>query len=292
MDKLDIHFANEHEIRSVQLKALDILEHFMDFCNKHALSCFVIGGALIGAAREGGFIAWDDDIDVFMPRGDYEKLLELWPRDGLGQYMLCRSNEEINYRHTDTSIVDTATTFINTHSKDLNIAHGICIDIIPLDGCAPGGIKRAMQIFWAMAFCLFNAQRLPDNQGRLAKVLAKAAYAIVQKPKTRYKIWSMAEKRMSQYPISESAYVAELVTGMKYLKLRYPKEIFASSVQLGFEGTQISAPAGYRQYLSMAFGDYMSPPPESERKPKHHTEYYSATQPYAEFKGIFYALAK
>ena len=69
------------EIKKLQEKSLEMLLFFKDFCDKHSLSFFFCGGCLIGAVREGGFIPWDDDVDVFMPRDDYEKLIEIFNKE-------------------------------------------------------------------------------------------------------------------------------------------------------------------------------------------------------------------
>ena len=65
-------------LRELQLKQLDMLVYFRDFCEKNNLTFYLIGGALIGALRNGGFVPWDDDVDVMLPREDYEKLYKLW----------------------------------------------------------------------------------------------------------------------------------------------------------------------------------------------------------------------
>ena len=65
-------------LRELQLKQLPMLEYFRDFCEKNNLTFYLIGGGLIGALRNGGFVPWDDDVDVMLPRGDYEKLPKLW----------------------------------------------------------------------------------------------------------------------------------------------------------------------------------------------------------------------
>ena len=64
-------------MRELQLKQLDMLVYFRDFCEKNNLTFYLIGGALIGALRNGGFVPWDDDVDVMLPREDYEKLYKL-----------------------------------------------------------------------------------------------------------------------------------------------------------------------------------------------------------------------
>ena len=107
----------------------------------------------------------DDDLDIFMPRPDYERLAELWPIHGDKRYTYCRTTRDKIYHDAGASIRDEETTFINRHSVNEDICHGLALEIMPIDGCPKGTVKRFFQLMWAMTFALFNAQRLPDNKG-------------------------------------------------------------------------------------------------------------------------------
>lgn len=277
------------DIRKLQEKALEILDYFDGFCQEHKLIYFVIGGCCIGSQRYKGFIPWDDDIDVFMPREDYEKLTSLWPSHGDSKnYCLCRTTEDINYHSIVSLLKDNNTTFINSHSVCDDIHHGYMMDIIPIDGYAPTKLKRFFQVIHASIFSLFNAQRLPDNQGGAVRLMTRLLLAVLPSKKLRYKLWSHSEKKMSQYPISKSDYVSELATGFKYMKLKYPKEIFEKQLWVDFEGRKIPIPQGYDLYLTMAFGDYMVEPPLDKRVPKHKTVFTDMNTSYKAYKGIWY----
>jgi len=75
-------------LKEIQNKSLEMAEYFVEFCKEHDLLCYLCGGGAIGALRNKGFIPWDDDLDFFMPRKDYEKLAELWPRYAGKRYFL------------------------------------------------------------------------------------------------------------------------------------------------------------------------------------------------------------
>ncbi len=281
--------SNVPSIADFQQKALEVFLYFADFCKEHNLRYFVCGGCCIGAVRHKGFIPWDDDIDVFMPRPDYERMCQLWRNYGDTQnYTLCRSNEQINYHDCGMLLKDNNSTFIQQHSQAEDIHHGYMMDIIPLDGGAPHGFKRKMQKLYAAVFSLFNAQRLPDNQGKKIRALAKIAFALVPSKKMRYKLWRFAEKKMSQYDFDEAPYITELVTGFRYMKNEYPPEVFAGVTYLPFEHLEIAVPQGYDTYLRMAFGDYMQLPPKEKRVPKHQVAFVDLQTPYTAYKGIHY----
>lgn len=147
-------------------------------------------------------------------------------------------------------------------------------------------------MIFAMIYSLFNAQRLPDNQGKVIRIFSKIILSIIKSKKMRYKIWTFAEKQMTKYKIEDCDYVTELVTGLKYMKLKYPKEIFEDAIYKEFEGYQLPVPKGYDTYLKMAFGDYMQLPPVEDRIPKHNTVYINLNESYKKYKGIYYCVGK
>ena len=281
--------GNEIRIKDLQIKSLEIYEYFKNFCKKNNLRHFILGGCAIGAVRHKGFIPWDDDIDIFMPRPDYEKLIEIWNKEADSErFPLCRTDLEHNYHCCATFIKDNNTTFVNEHSINEDINHGFFIDIMPLDGCPKSKLKRFFQIIFAMIYSLFHAQRLPNNQGILIRYLAKILLGIVKSPKLRYKIWRFCEKQMTKYNYDNSDYITELVTGLKGLFYRHPKEFFSEIISVPFENTEIYLPIGFEQYLKRVFGDYLTLPAEKDRIPKHKPYFIDLNTSYKKYKGIYY----
>ena len=82
------------DLKAIQARSLEMAEYFVAFCKEHDLLCYLCGGGAIGALRNKGFIPWDDDLDFFMPRKDYEKLAELWPRYADERYFLSKSDKD------------------------------------------------------------------------------------------------------------------------------------------------------------------------------------------------------
>ena len=261
-------FAPE-TLRKLQLKELDTLVYFKEFCDKNNLLFYLCGGCCIGSLRTGGFIPWDDDIDILMPRDDYEKLYKLWDNDKQERFKLLRTDEKIFTGNIFTTIVDTETTCVKANQAHLDIPFGIMMDIFPIDGCPKGKFKRTMQKLNAMIYSLFLAQIVPENHGGIMALGSKFLLSIVKSPKAREKKWRNAERRMSKYKISDCEYITELCEGVHSMQPEYPKEWFASAVYREFEGLQMPIPVGYDPYLKKAFGDYMKLPPEDKQKPHH-----------------------
>lgn len=285
----DLENVSDEEIRALQRKQLDILVHFKQFCDEHNLMFYLGGGCLIGAIRHEGFVPWDDDIDIFMPRPDYEKIGPLWNAYGdTKRYTYCRTNEEDNYHHAGASIRDNNTTFINKHSAQEDICHGLGIELLPLDGYPESKIKRGKQIIDAMIFRLFNTQRLPDNKGSVVRFISKLIYAVVPSSKARYRLWRYAEREMSKYTWKDYDYITELTGSIKGMLLKHPKKWFDSSIEKNFEEFKMPVMAGYDEYLTLIFGDYMELPPENERIAKHDVVYINLEKSYKDYKGIYY----
>lgn len=269
MENQKLYEFTPETLRKLQLKELDTLVYFKEFCDKNNLLFYLCGGCCIGSLRTGGFIPWDDDIDILMPRDDYEKLYKLWDNDKQERFKLLRTDEKIFTGNIFTTIVDTETTCVKANQAHLDIPFGIMMDIFPIDGCPKGKFKRTMQKLNAMIYSLFLAQIVPENHGGIMALGSKFLLSIVKSPKAREKKWRNAERRMSKYKISDCEYITELCEGVHSMQPEYPKEWFASAVYREFEGLQMPIPVGYDPYLKKAFGDYMTPPPEDKQKPHH-----------------------
>lgn len=279
------------DIKGIQNKLLEILLYFDLFCKEHNLKYYLCGGCLIGIERHKGFIPWDDDIDLFMPRPDYEKLRKIWNDEAdISRYVFCITDKEHNYHNAGASIRDVNTTYINCHSKNEDIVQGLALEIIPLDGCPNSIISRCWQLVNAFAFNVFNFQRLPDNKGKLVRYLTMFIYLIIKSQWLRYKIWRFAEKQMSKYSWQYAEYITELTGSIHGMLLKHEKGDFDNVVYKEFEGLMLPVMKGYRKYLKRIWGDYMQLPPVEKRIAKHHVVFMDLDKSYTNYKGIYYCV--
>ncbi len=277
MDKVQL---TPELLRELQLKQLPMLEYFRDFCEKNGLTFYLIGGGLIGALRNGGFVPWDDDVDVMLPREDYEKLPGLWREQHAdGRFRLLKTDDEMFTGNIFITITDTSCTMVKTNQTEVDIPHGLVLDVFPLDVAPDGRFARKMQFMWTMIYSLFLAQIVPENNGGLMAFGSRVLLGIFRGKKIRNRIWRMAERHMTKYKLSENKCVTELCAGPKWMRPEYPKRIYEGVDYVTFEGLRMPCMKGYDEYLTMVFGDYMTPPPKEQQKPHHDIAYLDLDTP-------------
>lgn len=291
MKNTNIETLSKEKVRELQLKSLEMLLYFKKFCDENNLLFYFCGGCCIGSLRHQGFIPWDDDIDVFMPRDDYERLHKLWnEKADTKKYSCLHPSKEMYSGNIFTTIVDNDTTLIKPYQTELDIPLGVNMDIFPLDGCPSSRFKRKMQMFWSLIYSLYLAQVVPQKHGGVVEFGSKVLLKLVPSKNLRYKIWKFAEKHMTKYKIEDCDYITELCAGPGYMKNEYPKKAFESCVYKKFEGYDMPVPVGYDDYLKIAFGDYMTMPPKEKQVASHDVVILDLNKSYKEYKGKYYCV--
>lgn len=271
----------QEELRDLQQVCLGMAKTFFDFCQEKGLTAYLCGGGCIGALRHKGFIPWDDDLDFFMPREDYERFIREWDSYEAGKYMaLSVTTEDYVDRNLFATLRNKNTTFIKTYQKDLDLVHGVALDIIPLDGYPDSSLQRRIQCLWALVYSLFCAQTVPVNHGGALAAGSKVLLSIFRGKGIRYKIWSMAKKHMTKYSMKDCEGATELCSGPGYMRNRLESKWFDSYVAVPFEDTELPIPIGADEYLRKVFGDYMELPEEAKRKPHHDAVLVDVNTPY------------
>ena len=236
---------------------------FRDFTGERGLSVFLVGGSALGAYRHRGFIPWDDDADLAMMRGDFEKMEEAMARNNnrLGEYVYSPVEHHIT---PDAPI---------GYLYKLNKCEGgyeiaIKIDIHPIDGVPKGSFLKKVQMISALVYYL-SVYRLPvKNKGKTINRISRMILKLTPDFMFRFYI-RMSKKIFAAWDDTVSREICSLFGIAGYATEVMPREWLMPLKEVDFEGESFLAPQMSDEYLSRLYGDYMQLPPEEKRKPHH-----------------------
>lgn len=262
-------------------KILEVFKGFIEICEEHNLQYFCHGGTAIGVIRHQGFIPWDDDIDVLMPRPDYERFLTLFPKLEQDKYDLIVPGKDVSYYLPFTKMCDKNTTLLEF--EHIPCVFGAFIDIFPLDGAASnfGERERDWLCFRREANKLMIIPKSRKSNikwffDRLFKFQLRTAwneiYCAFDKASIYTKVHKTLRELMTKHAYSEAEYIGSY--GSQFgVKAFWPKEWFAGYQILFFEGLQVRIPNGYDYVLTQVYGDYMKLPTIEKRVTHHNLAY-------------------
>ena len=276
------------QLTELHEKLLEILKFFKKYCNENELRFFLAFGSCLGAVRDKGFIPWDDDVDIIMPPEDYKKLKALWkPGEVIEHYTLCDSTNNYCDGHLELTIRDNETTYITNGDLNLDTHHGIMVEITPLSYSPDNLLLRYWQTINACIYAIYRVQRTPNTGGFIQKSITKLALRLVPRKEKRYATWKKAEKYILTLPSKKSNYFR--VFGQFHtLKRYYPIELFEEVVWLPFEDTEMPVPVGYKEYLTLLYGEYIIPPPKEKQIPDHEVIFLDCNNSYIKYRGEKY----
>lgn len=257
----------QEQIKQVWEVEQEILDVIHQVCSAHNLRYTLAYGTLIGAVRHGWFIPWDDDIDIIMPRQDYEKLLAIWNDVAPEGYILQNIRTDPDYTNTFTKIRKDHTTFLQDESEAHKKYHkGIFVDIFPADRVAAGKPARMIQ-YIACAVNLLYTRGYRSGSGGVIGITEKILLALPGKlrPVLRDASEKIIRKWNGQEELQWFA-PSTIVCAKRY----YPADSFKNMAQIPFGGRNYRCVADTDTFLRVDYGDYMQLPPEEERVWKHH----------------------
>ena len=266
------------ELRKLQLVELENIKIFSEICDKHGLRYFLIGGTMLGAIRHQGFIPWDDDVDVGMPRPDYEKFIRLVRKELPKGYSFLNYRLNKEYKRYFSRIVNNTVSIVNS-SNTRTIVENAWIDIFPFDGMPSDKFKQQVH-FWNMTFSRFfyhascfdelvNLNR-PGRKWYLQlaiKFLSVTHFGSWINTKKQLK---RIDKKLKKYGYDESEYVVNFF-GAYMSKEIIAKELLGSLPRYRFENLMLPGAEHYDPYLANFYGNYMEPPKDID-KDKHNIE--------------------
>ena len=246
----------DYDMKRLQGVQLELLDELLRGCRANDIPFYLAAGSCIGAIRHQGFIPWDDDIDIMMPRPDYIRLLKEYD----GKYKILKPEAGLLYyakAYDPTTIKYEADT---DYRK--NKAIGVDIDIFPLDGIVND--QEVIDKLYKKECFLEMLLRLSNQPIFLRKNPLKAINRIVPRIIGSKNIVKMIEKNAMTYDYDTSDYVIRMRWSPNGFTGALPKSVFEKSTAM-FEGHEFCIPAGYDEFLTAFFGDYMRIPDEDER---------------------------
>ena len=247
----------------------DMFLKFKNICEKHKFQYFLIGGTCLGAVRHLGFIPWDDDIDVGMPRIDYEKFLKV-AQNELPKYIFVQTGKtDINYPMNYAKLRNSNTTFIESSAKKFKMNHGVYLDIFPLDGYKYNKIHSLL----IKGYSLRIAQEFYSNVNSKTGIIQTIKNSIIRLFFCRdyRKARDRKDSLMKKYSFEDMNMVFNYC-GAYGEKEIMPKEYFGIGSKGVFEGVEVVLPEKYDLYLKKQYDDYMKLPPIEERIGHHFCE--------------------
>lgn len=259
-------------MNDLQKKELEILKVFIEICEKLNLRYFLVCGSALGAVKYGGFIPWDDDLDVGMYREDYEIFLEKAP-DLLPKHLFLQNYKtDPAFPQIFSKLRDSRTTYIEKSVAHLNMHHGIYIDLFPLDGYpldkkTQNALERKKTKYKRQlaSACVVD---------RTLKSKVMCGYnRLLGYHKRTHTIAHKYETLVRQYPINISKLICN--HGNWQGKLEYaPKKQYGNGMLVNFEDITVWIPELFDEYLTQKYGDWRADLPEDEKVGHHYYEIY------------------
>ncbi len=254
---------------------LEILKELKRICDGNNLTYFLGGGTLLGAVRHKGYIPWDDDIDIMMPRKDYDKLLKIFNNECDKKYKLLYHMNTNDYYYPFGKIVHKQTKLIEENYRDIK-EMGIFIDVFPID-FLPNNEKEVKKIFsrykkMYKIVIMYQANDIVKaTENKVKLLLKRIILPVMCKFKLHTKILTKIDKMVKQYKDTD---IVACVTGRYFEKEVMNKSYIKEFTTVKFEDEEYKIPIGYDEYLKKHYGNYMELPPKDKQISNHDFSVY------------------
>lgn len=270
MKKLDIS-----QIKELSFQVLCAL---VRVCEDNGLRYSLTGGTLIGAVRHQGFIPWDDDIDIMMPRPDYDRLIELMKDADYGFDLRCAQLDGEAYPYPFAKACHRNTLVTEKDTRDSDVKLGVYVDIFPVDGAGnhPRGAKLRVMCFQFLHGLKITSNWTSYHRSKLRKWYyepARYLCYLLSRIMGRKRIDRAIEKFLRRKDYERSGYAGRLVGDFGSREVM-PRAVFAEQIRVTFEGKEFWAIAGYDEFLTRLYGTYMQLPPVHKQVSHHEFEAY------------------
>lgn len=281
-------------VENLDLKKLhnvqyEILLEFDRVCKKYGLTYFLAYGTLLGAVRHNGFIPWDDDVDTLMPYDDYLKLQGVPAEEWKAPFFLQSSKTDKEWDVCFMKVRNSDTTLITDVETQMDVNHGVDIDIYPLIHLADNPKERSKQYRRTMLYMLLRVNEPPRNHGKVLYFGGKVVLLLIPNG-LKKKLRDRLESEITQYQSSETKDSYVVGGNIEIMKQKLKSAWFSDSEEHFFEGRKFPIPIGANEWMTLRYGEkYMQMPPEELRGIKlDHFVIVDLENSYKKYKGKYY----
>ena len=250
-------------VRAMQKIVFGILCDIDDFCRENGITYFLSGGTCLGAVRHQGFIPWDDDGDLMMPRPDYERFLRLFAQAFGGKYRVGSLADDPRWQRPFARVCDLHSRIIPRYFTEEPM--GVFVDIFPIDGLPE---KESLRALHYRRLRILNSLRNSSvrtgfTPGEKKRLLKNAVGSVTRRIGPKY-FAEKLDKTARAYAFDDSRLVGAVLAIHYWDRETIEKDCMDQAVFLHFEGREFPVPVGYDRYLTNLYGDYMTVPPDAE----------------------------
>ncbi len=265
----------DESLKKLQNLELEMMVKIDEICKKHHLLYYLMGGTLIGAVRHKGFIPWDDDIDIGMPRPDYERFLSIAEKELGEEYGILTPYNTANYKFSFSKVINKKMKILYKSSRKEN-KWNIWIDIFPLDSMPKNKIHfllRKYYLLFRRGMVMLSAfedvvstehKKRPFYENAL---IFLAEHVRVSKYLDTNKQIRKFDKALKRYDFNRGPFMVN-VMGLYKFKTVFERSVYGDTKYLEFENHLFRVPKQYDYFLTRLYGDYMQLPPVEKRN--HH----------------------
>lgn len=273
---------SEQSVRMAQDKILETMKFIDKLCRENGIVYYIMGGTALGAVRHGGFIPWDDDLDIFMTPDQYKKFKTVFENLNSKQFILQEWRTDKKYLEY-AKIRMNGTTFIEENFKDCkDMHHGIYVDIMILHKVPENKFIQKIVYYESKFVTLYGlSQRNWKPKSKSQEVVLKSLKFMPCKFMAR-----IAYSHIYRYDNRKDNYkYCYWITPAKFRNGLFDKTFFEKPIDIPFEDTNLLGSERIKEYLEYRYGDYMKLPSEEQRKAAVHAYVFDTEKNYTEYLG-------
>lgn len=254
---------NKSELKRLQQSQLEILKDVDRVCKENNIEYYVTWGSALGAVRHGGFIPWDDDIDISMTWKNYVKFEEVAPKALNSKYFYQSMKTDKEHFIAWNKVRINNTTSMEPDFKHMKCHYGICMDVFPIVGVPKSKIKKFAQKSMIFAYRALKHEKYLTNRKPEGNTIFKIAYGALPRSLKTF-LDKKLLKEITKYDTDTAHAWVEFFTEA-YDKTLFDREVFGNGHKIMFEDMEVTIPEKYNEYLEKTYGDYMVLPDEKDR---------------------------